>query len=431
MRKSYKILTNEIINFLKEYGDCFNLQFYLGVPFSPSHNLCLNNHLLDNLEINSTTNKIIVKDYDTLIKLICLSMLLNGKECDLNFLDVSQVEYFNELFSKQEEVFIKFTSTFYQKIKNNEIKNYSFHFNVLKKLKDFDFYRNKYPNITFLVNKHLFNGFINEWNVSNGVYFTKMFLGAKFNQHELNFDFSNALGLDAMFKDSHYNKPFIGENTNKLRTSRRMFENSRTTKSIKLDLSHCKDISHVFNSPQIKLNQIKNIKFRDSQKELKNSEYFIKNCVNLPLLYSVNTSNKENNELSLVKMINSLSFNKLKNFLELDGIDSTLTLLNTIQSLKKLKEFHDVSFITKKHKNYIKQSFHHHLSVAFIHLNAHKSLEKDIEDNIIKDLRDCLDFYSKNINKNNKEMIENNKDLFIRLNIDINNIIKPQHLLKI
>jgi hypothetical protein len=93
--------------------------------------------------------KIIAKDKDNLKELIEQEMASNGNECDLNHIDVSQVEEMDYIFFQSE-----------------------------------------------------FNGNISEWDVSNVKYMFAMFIGSKFNGDISKWDVRKLENMDHMLSDT-------------------------------------------------------------------------------------------------------------------------------------------------------------------------------------------------------------------------------------
>ncbi len=102
-------------------------------------------------------DKIIVKDISHLKNLIRQEIKLNGNNCDLNHLDVSQITDMNGLFSNFPYGFAEF---------NGDISNWDV--SKVEKMEE-----------TF--NDSKFNGDISNWNVSNVKSMRTMFHKSKFN----------------------------------------------------------------------------------------------------------------------------------------------------------------------------------------------------------------------------------------------------------
>ena len=128
-----------------------------------------NNNTLYSMR-ESGEGKVVVKDKDHLRDLIMDRVDKEGRYCDLNDLDVSQVTDMSYLFSRSEF--------------NGDISNWD-----VSNVKD----------MSFMFEFAKFRGDISGWNTSNVKNMDHMFFGSRFNGDISSWDVSNVKNLDSMF----------------------------------------------------------------------------------------------------------------------------------------------------------------------------------------------------------------------------------------
>lgn len=153
-------------------------------------------------------NKHVIKNNTELLSRVRQEIKENGPECDLNHLDVSYIEDFSYCFYNTD-----------------------------------------------------FNGYIDEWDTSNGVHFDYMFAKSKYNR-PIYFNTKNAVSLSAMFLQSQFNQPLFHLKTTKVVDFSLMFALSPFNQDIQSwDLENGDNFDMMFY--QSKFNQpLENFRFK-------------------------------------------------------------------------------------------------------------------------------------------------------------------------
>ena len=117
-------------------------------------------------------------DKDQLGNFIDAAIEEKGLECDLNYIDVSNVTDMSELFKKR-----VFFDDDFNELSDNQMTQEQ----------------------KRLWNRHLFNGDISQWDVSNVIDMSGMFYGSQFNSDISQWDVSSVTDMHSMFRESQFN----------------------------------------------------------------------------------------------------------------------------------------------------------------------------------------------------------------------------------
>ena len=169
------------------------------------------------------TNKtVIAKDNKHLKALICETIEKEGCECDLNFIDVSQITdmswifadtHFNGDISKWNVSNVTSMSGMFD---NSDFKGDISEWDV--------------SNVTIMCTmfkNSRFNGDISKWNVSNVSDMTEMFYNSRFNGDISKWDVSNVDNMGGMFSNSRFNGDISKWNVSNVTIMSEMFKDSR------------------------------------------------------------------------------------------------------------------------------------------------------------------------------------------------------------
>ena len=141
------------------------------------------------------SEKFTVKDREELERLIKAMIDRDGPNCDLNFIDVSQITDMSELFYHIQEF-------------NGDISKWDV---------------SNVTNMSGMFMGSRFNGDISQWNVSNVTEMSMMFHGAQFNGDISQWDVSNVTNMVEMFNLAKFNGDISNWNPVSLTDKRNMF----------------------------------------------------------------------------------------------------------------------------------------------------------------------------------------------------------------
>jgi surface protein len=146
-------------------------------------------------------NKIVAQDTKHLKKLIAQEIKLNGNQCDLNHIDVSQITNMRKIFSNS-----KFNGDISQWDVSN-VTDMSEMFECSKFNGDISKWNVfKVKDMKYMFYESIFNGDISQWNTFNVKNMMRMFKDSKFNGDISQWNVSNVIDMDFMFSDCDFNK---------------------------------------------------------------------------------------------------------------------------------------------------------------------------------------------------------------------------------
>ncbi len=154
-------------------------------------------------------NKIIPKNKEDLKKIIQDEMSMNGNNCDLNHIDVSQINDMVGLF---------LSSHF-----NGDISKWN---------------TSNVEDMQAIFGFSAFNGDISKWNVSKVKNMYAMFLNSNFNQNISNWDVTNVIDMSHMFYKSQFNQDISQWNISNVIDIHDMFKVSELEKENQLPYWH-------------------------------------------------------------------------------------------------------------------------------------------------------------------------------------------------
>ena len=141
-----------------------------------------------------------VSDHDELMELIDYFIEQFGNECNLNWIDVSNVTDMQWMFDESE---------FNGDISKWDVSNVTdmeYMFKWSKFNGDISQWNvSNVTNMESMFNSSKFNGDISQWNVSNVTNMNTMFFNSVFNGDISQWDVSNVTNMDSMFYDSKFN----------------------------------------------------------------------------------------------------------------------------------------------------------------------------------------------------------------------------------
>ena len=186
--------------------------------------------------------KTVVATNDNIHKLVQDAIKKNGGNCDLNYIDASQVTDMSYLF---------FGSKFIGDISRWNVSNVT-NMSQMFEMSQFngDISQWDVSNVTDMSRMFAnsqFNGDISRWNVSHVTNMYRMFADSQFNSDISDWDVSNVEDMSLMFEMSLFNGDISRWKTLRLKNMSRMFCGSKFTEDISnWDVSNVTDMSSLF-----------------------------------------------------------------------------------------------------------------------------------------------------------------------------------------
>ena len=188
------------------------------------------------------------KDKDELKKILTYFLEIFGLQCNLNWLDTSQITDMSELFmnwefdgdiSKWDVGNVTDMSRMFQCCKfNGDISNW----NV-----------SNVKLMYYMFDKSSFNQDISNWDVSNVTDMESMFCSSKFNQDISRWDVSKVTNMSFMFYETDFNGDISNWDISKVEDMGNMFAYSKFNRDISnWDMSNVNYISYMFQNCPIK-----------------------------------------------------------------------------------------------------------------------------------------------------------------------------------
>ena len=186
--------------------------------------------------------KTVVATNDNIHKLVQDAIKKNGVNCDLNYIDVSQVTDMSYLF---------FGSKFIGDISKWNVSNVT-NMSQMFEMSQFngDISQWDVSNVTDMSRMFAdsqFNGDISRWKVSHVTNMYRMFADSQFDSDISEWDVSNVEDMSLMFEMSQFNEDISRWNVSHVKNMSRMFCGSKFTEDISnWDVSNVTDMSSLF-----------------------------------------------------------------------------------------------------------------------------------------------------------------------------------------
>jgi len=178
----------------------------------------VNKIFIEGVFMPAEQEKIVALDCAHLQKLIDEAIMKNGQNCNLNYIDVSNVRRMEALFKN---------SSFNGDISQWDVSNV--------------------VNMKDMFCNSQFNGDISKWNVSNVTSMSGMFKNSVFNNSIAEWNVSKVTNMKEMFRDSQFDGDLSRWNVSSVKYMQKMFYASRFCGNIgKWDVSNVKNMEKMF-----------------------------------------------------------------------------------------------------------------------------------------------------------------------------------------